>query len=360
MKGFLTIAIIIAIGVGVLYTQREKLPWIAQKEEAGPPPTAKVEKRDIELNVKASGDIKPMTEIEIRSEVSGMIKEVYVDLGDEVERGRRLLQIDDTNLLIERERTQNELEGQALVLEQAQRDFDRIQRLAEKDLVSQEEVDAQALKLAMAENDTKKIENDLALVEDRLGKTTILSPIDGTVLDVAVEEGQVVTGTDSNSGGTTLINLADLSKKLIYTQVNQVDIAGINEGDPVIFTVHSLPDREIAGEVSNVAPVATTANGVKGFQVRVMITEEVPELRPGMTAEVRFSVAEVKDALALPIQAVFLDEEDNSIVYLKSDSGPKQIEVGISNFDYTEVVSGLKEGDEALLEEPRANAANQS
>jgi HlyD family secretion protein len=79
-----------------------------------------------------------------------------------------------------------------------------------------------------------------------------------------------------------------------------------------------------------------------------------------MTAEVEFSVAEVKDALALPIQAVFLDEEDNSIVYLKSDPSPKRIEVGISNFDYTEVVSGLKEGDEALLEEPRATAANQS
>ncbi len=355
MKVFAIIGTIIALALAGLYWQREKLPWIEPAEEDGPPPTAVVEKRDIALNVKASGDIQPISEMEIRSEVGGMIKEIYVDLGDEVKRGQKLLQIDDNFLLIERERTQTELEGQKLVLEQARRDFERVQRLAEKNLVSQEEVDQKALELAMAENEYKKVNNDLQLVEDRLGKTMIKAPMDGTILDVQVDPGQVVTATDSNSGGTTLINLADLSRKLIHCHVNQVDVTGVDVGDHVHFQTSSLPGEVMKGEVTNVAPVATVVRGAKGFQVRILINSQNPKLKPGMTAEVEFQVAEVKNALSLPLQAVFLDEQDNSIVYINSNGQPlpQKIEVGLSNFDYTEIVSGLQEGQEAYLEKPQ-------
>jgi HlyD family secretion protein len=182
--------------------------------------------------------------------------------------------------------------------------------------------------------------------------------MDGTILDVQVTEGQVITSIDSNSGGTTLVNIADLSQKRIRCHVNQVDIAGVREEDLVNFTVTSLPDEIMQGVVTNVAPVATVVDGVKGFQVRVLITRGHPRLRPGMTAEATFEIAEAKDVLSVPISAVFMDGEDRQMVYIRDGSSMEApwreqfIEVGLSNYDYAEIKSGLKEGQETYLVRP--------
>lgn len=357
MRGIIILALILAVG-GIAFWQKDKLPlpWktVAAKPQA--PPMAKVEKRDIELTVKASGDIRPMVEIEVKSEVGGMVRDIQVERGMQVRKGDLLLRIDDRNIRLERQRNEIALERARLEMEKAKLDQKRIQQLAASKLVSQEEVENQALELATAENRFISAKNEVDLIDDTLRKTEIRSPIDGTILDVQVSDGQVITSSQSNSGGTTLINIADLSRKKIVCHVNQVDIAGVDPEELVTFTVNAMPDRVVNGRVINVAPVATVVNNVKGFQVWVYITDQDPMLRPGMTAEVEFQVDKVQDVLSLPVQAVFLDSQDRKVVYLKRSGEvlTQEVEVGLSNFDYAEVKSGLNEGDEALLERPEA------
>lgn len=356
MRGLLITLLVVAGLGGAAWWQRDKLPlpWLQAEAEAKTTPMARVEKRDIELVVKASGDIRPMVELEVKSEVGGMVRDIQVERGMQVRKGDLLLRIDDRNIRLERQRNEIALERTRLVWEQAKLNRNRMLELSKSKLVSQEEVDNQALDLATAENAYISAKNEVDLIDDTLSKTTISSPIDGTVLDVQVTDGQVITSTQSNSGGTTLINIADLSRKKIICHVNQVDIAGVQEDEEVQFTVNALRDEVFPGKIINVAPVATVVNNVKGFQVWVYITDGNPALRPGMTAEVQFQVDKVIDVLSLPIQAVFLDSQDRKVVYLSRGGEvlTQEVEVGLSNFDYAEVKSGLSEGDEALLERP--------
>jgi RND family efflux transporter MFP subunit len=344
----------LGVGGGIGYLNRDKIPMFSAKKEVAPPALAKVEKRDIELLIKASGDIRPMVEVEVKSEVGGKVKDIQVERGMEVKKGDLLLRIDDTNIRLSRTRNEIALEKARLVWEQAKLDNKRIKELLGKNLISQEEADNQSLELATAENSFDSAKNEIDLIDDSLSKTEIRAPIDGTILDVQVTDGQVITSTQSNSGGTTLINMADLSRKKIICHVNQVDIAGVGPDEKVEFTVNALREQIFSGQVINIAPVATVVNNVKGFQVWVYVTDSNPALRPGMTAEVQFQVDKVIDVLSLPVQAVFLDNQDRKVVYVSRNGEVKtqEVEVGLSNFDYAEVKSGLSEGDEALMERP--------
>lgn len=357
MRTLFILSIIVALAVGLVYWKREEwLPWIASAtEEDTGPPVAVVEIRDIRQEIQSAGDISAYRMMEIKSEVGGAISQLYVEPGDEVKRGDKLLQIDDTELQIEIQRSKTELEGRRLQLQQELQDVERVNALAQRELISDEEVEKQKLELSIAENEFQKAKNDLELVEDRLDKTLIRAPIEGTILDVLVEEGQVVVASASVNAGTPLMNLADLSRKIITCHVNQVDIANVKEGQEVSFTVSSMPDEQMVGQVTSVAPVATVVRNVKGFTVEVLVTEDNGELRPGMTAEVDFEVAEVKGALSLPVAAVFRNREDNEVVYLRGEGDrieEKEVKVGITNFDYAELLSGVQEGDEALLTRP--------
>lgn len=361
MKVVIALLLILTVGGGLGYLYRDKIPMLANLGKAkvvAAPTVAKVQKRDIELLIKASGDIRPMVEVEVKSEVGGKVKDIQVERGMIVKKGDLLLRIDDTNIRLERHRNEIAMERTRLVWEQAKLDQKRMAELAKKSLVSQEEVDNQALELATAENAYISAKNEIDLIDDTLAKTEIRAPIDGTILDVQVTDGQVITSTQSNSGGTTIINLAELSRKKIICHVNQVDIAGVGNDEEVEFTVNALRDQVFRGKVINIAPVATVVNSVKGFQVWVYVTDQSPALRPGMTAEVQFQVDKVTDVLSLPVQAVFLDNQDRKVVYISQGGQVKtqEVEVGLSNFDYAEVKSGLSLGDEALMERPAGMA----
>lgn len=314
---------------------------------------AKVERRTIELVVEAVGEINPANQISVKPEVSGRVQSIPVEAGQAVKQGDLLVALDETDLLTERESVQTEIAGAKLELEKAQKDFERNQRLFGSKLVSQEQFDNAKTEMALASNDFEKTQKRLQSVEDKLKKVRIVAPFAGTVLSVPVSQGQVVSGAAGANQGTEMMTFADLNEMIIRAHINQVDVTKIQPGMVVKITADSIPDVALEGKVMLIAPVATVRNSVKGFAVDVLITRTDPRIRPGMNANLRFPVAVVEHALAVPIAAVFVEGKEK-VVYLQTPGGAERrvIEVGVSDYQHTEIHKGVSEGDTVLLERP--------
>ncbi len=344
----------LALGGWVFYTSRQAGPASALPDKMY---VAEAENRDIDFNVEVSGDITPAVQIEIKPEVGGKIKRLYIEAGAQVQAGDPLADIEDTDLLTEKASAQTEIEGAQLELDKTQRNFDRSADLFEGKLVSRQVFDNIEADLAIAKNNLIKAQRKLQTVEDRLRKIRITAPTDGTVLSVPVSEGQVVNAAASVNSGTTLMTLADLSRLLVDTHVNQIDVGKLSIGQTVTLKGETIKDRPITATVSFIAPIASIKNNVKGFQVEAVIQNPDPRLRPGMTVLMDIPVAQVANAVAVPISAVFTDPSgDATIVYvLKGDQAQeRKVEVGVSDLQFAEIKSGLAVGERILLIRPGA------
>lgn len=320
----------------------------------------KVERRDLVHSINLAGDIQPASQVEVKPEVSGRIKKIYVRPGQTVKMGDILVELDDRDLLTEKKSADIEIAGTQVNLLQQKRTLERAQKLLSQKLVSQEFYDNANTQLQVAQNNYDRAESRLQIVLDRLAKTKINSPFPGTILSIPVVEGQVVVGAASVSSGTLIMVLADLSSMMITTHVNQVDIAYIHPQQKGQFGVESISDQKMDCTIDFISPMATVKNNVKGFQVQLLIKAPDPRLRPGMTADLSLPVSSSNNALSLPLAAVFADDDKgNNVVYVagKAEERPRKQEVtlGIVNYDYAEIKSGLGEGDVVLLTKPKGS-----
>lgn len=315
---------------------------------------ATAERRDLKYDIEVSGDIEPLVQVDIKPEVTARIEEITVEIGETVKEGQVLFKLDETDVLAEQASAETDVDGAKLTLSQKERDFSRAQQLFERRLVSREEFENANTDTDVAQNNLIKAERRLKISKDKVAKTVIHSPVNATVLTRPVSVGQLVVGAVSVNSGTILMSLADLSQMQIKTHVNQVDVIKVKQGQEVDFTVDSLPGVALKGKVALIAPIATYKSSIKGFEVRVRITETDARLRPGMSANVKIPVAEVKDALTVPISAVFTEEDDKTVVYVESEQGPerREVEVGISTFEFTEIRSGIEVGERVMLVRP--------
>jgi len=282
-----------------------------------------------------------------------------VDAGDTVRRGDLLVEIDDTDLLTEKETASTEVAGARLAMEKERRNFDRAAGLFEARLISREAFDNAKSVLEIAENALLKSGSRLKSTEERLRKTLVPAPSDGTVLECNVQEGQVVVAAASVNSGTLLMNLADLSSLIIQTHINQVDIAHIKEGMGVRFRSDALEARDMQATIRFIAPVATLKSNVKGFQVEALIKDPNPALRPGMTVVMTAVAGRAENAVTVPISAVFNDPDKGRIVYVNHNDSPQKraVDVGLTNIEFAEIRSGVEPGEEVLLSPPGAPRA---
>jgi HlyD family secretion protein len=313
----------------------------------------RVEKRDIDFTVEISGDVTPAFQLDVKPEVGGRLKAVHVHPGSTVHQGDLLVEIDDRDLLSERDTALTEIDGAKLEVEKHRRNFERAEELFESKLISREVYDNLLSSVAISENSLAKAQRKLQIVDDRLWKTKVLAPVDGTVLTVPAIEGQVVIAAASVNSGTTLMNLANLSNLLIDTHINQVDVSRIEVGQPVHIRAESVREPDMKAKIRFIAPVATVKNNVKGFQVQALIENPSPQLRPGMTVNMKVPIARANDAISVPIAAVF-KEKGKKIVYVRSgeSSEKRPVKIGVTNVDYAQILTGLTEGEEILLREP--------
>jgi RND family efflux transporter MFP subunit len=313
------------------------------------------EKRDIDSVIHVIGDVAPDSELDVRAEVGGKIKKLYVEPGDTVKAGDPLLEIDDRDLQTNRKSAQTEIEGAKLAVEKIERNYLRSKELFHSKLVSREIYDNISADYRLAQNTLAKSQAKLQAVEDKLFKTKVFAPGEGTVLEVNVIEGQVVTGAGSVNAGTSIMKIADMSQLLVNGLVNQIDVIHTKPGKQVTITSDALGDEKIPATITFVAPIASMKNGVKGFEFEASLKVSSDSLlRPGMTVTLTIPVASVQDVVSVPVSAVFKDEDDVRVVYVRNRDGTekREVKVGVSNYEYAEIKSGVQAGEEVLLVDP--------
>lgn len=328
----------------------------------GGTPTALVEKRDVEFSVSVNGDVTPQFQLEVKPEVGGKIKELYVQAGDSVKEGQVLVEIDDRDILSERESAKTEIEGARVQVTKITRNFERAKELFKQKLITNEEFDNMESELALAKNSMERADRKLQIVEDKLRKTKVTAPGDGTVLTAPVIEGQVVIAAASVNSGTTLMTIANLERLIVACHVNQVDFSRIKPGQKVTLRAESLKDVELDATVFFIAPLATVRNNVKGFTVQAVIEKPVAALRPGMTVKVNIPVAHADQTLAVPVSAVFRSEGNKRVVFVQNGgiTEKREVKIGVSNIDHAEVLTGVSEGEKILLVNPERAAKKRS
>ena len=314
----------------------------------------KAEKRDIDSNVEIAGDVAPAFELEVKSEVSGKIKALHVDAGDVVKEGEVLVEIDDRDLLTEKQSIITEIDGAKLEVEKDRRNFERGKELFDAKLMSREQYDNLTSDYDLAQNALTRAGRKLEILEDKLRKTKVISPMNGTILTLPVIEGQVVIAAASVNSGTSLMTIANLEKLQVETHINQVDVAYLQPNQKVKLRAESIKDASMTGRISFVAPKATVKNNIKGFQVQAIIENPNPRLRPGMSVNLTVPIARADSAVSVPISAVFKGEGNKKVVYVRNGEATetREVKVGVTNYDYAEIKSGVVEGESILLVEP--------
>lgn len=322
--------------------------------------TTKVLRSDIAPVLMLSGEVSPAFQVDVKPETGGRVAEIHVVSGQLVKQGDPLLTIDPRDLMNERAGAEAEVEGARLELEKSQGNFERARQLFEKKLLSQEEFKNLEADFKIVQNELERSLRRLQMVDDRLSKTRILAPFDGTVLEVLVSEGQVVVGAASVNSGTSLMTLANLSRLLISTHVNQLDATRLSEGDELTVIAPNTEDDGLQATIDRIAPLATVKNNIKGFAVTGSLDGKGHTLKPGVSVSMRVPVGFAANVLSVPLTSVF-EEGGAKVVYVSTSTGIERRVVGIGLTDSwrVEITKGLHEGEEVLTEKP-ANAAEKT
>ncbi|MDT8069234.1 MAG: efflux RND transporter periplasmic adaptor subunit [Terriglobia bacterium] len=361
-----------------------------------PSKLAKVEKGDLAKSVVATGKVEPITKVEIKSKASGIVKKLYVDAGDKVKAGQILAELDreeieanvraseaqlqssEANLTAaqaELKRSQVDAEGPDIPM--LKRAYERAVQMAKDGVVSQADLDnaqkaydlavnkqnvARALlavnkaKVAQASADVQRQRANLAQLREQLSYTTIVAPIDGIVLSRDVEVGDAVSSIlVLGSSATLVMTLGDTNEVYVKGKVDESDIGKVYLGQPARIKVESFKDKTFYGKVTKISPMGVEKDNVTTFEVRVSINNPGGELKAAMTANAEIILEEHKNVLMVPEGAIIYDRDKKASVEVPDPKGKDgkdkvAVQVGISNGAKTEILAGLKEGQQVVLQ----------
>jgi RND family efflux transporter MFP subunit len=364
-KWIVILVVVIAAG---LWGYKQWPAWKAGAEAPAAdlrPNTAVVEQRDIRFSVPAAGEISPAEQVSVKPEINGRIMELPVDIGDEVKRGDLLFTLDDKELRNEKASAETEIERAKLQLSQAERNFRRAGELFEENLISRELYENGKTEFELAKNALERSQRELAIIDERLTKTKILAPFDCTILTRPVSIGQAVSGSGGFNSGTEVLTIADLNNLIINAHINQADITRLRQDQEVDVAVEAVAGLNVVGRVERIAPQATIRNNIKGFAVRILLKDVDKRIRPGMTANIKIPVASADNVVAVPLAAVFSERNPQTYkteryVYVKTGEDlfeRRPVTIGVSDFFFAEVQTGLKPGELISLEPPKDVAA---
>lgn len=342
-----------------------------------PVETGLVERGEIRSVVTGTGEIQAKTHVDISAQVIARIEKLRVREGDRVERGDRLVDLERAQYASQRDRALANLAAAEAEIGRARATLanvalrlDRARDLAAQKIASREFLESVELEhesartaLAAARERAREARAAVASADDALSKTTIESPISGRVTRVNAEEGEtVVTGT-MNMPGSVILTVSDLSTIEAAVEVDEAAVARVRVGQKAGVRVDAFPDRELPGEVTEIADSAVKRQEVAYFPVKVRIQASEQGLRPGMTARARIQAESRKGVLVVPIPAIVekkdtegksgsaSNPEGQKIVYRveggKARAAP--VEVGLNDETRAEVVSGLREGEKIAV-----------
>ena len=326
--------------------------------------SATVQRQDISTSITATGTIEPVTEVEVGTQVSGIIDKIYVDYNSEVKRGQVIAELDKTNLLSKLASAQSNLSNAQSDLAFQKANYNRFKTLYEKGLVSANDYENAKLSYDKAVQTVKVQQQAVQEAQTNLGYATITAPINGVVLAKKVEEGQTVAS--SMTTPTLFIIAQDLTDMRVIADIDEADIGGVKEGQRVSFTVDAFPDDTFEGTVTQVRQQATTESNVVTYEVVISAPNNDLKLKPGLTANVTIYTLEKNGVMAVPSKA--LRFTPNEAIMTKEQTiedvqAPAKlwtlngntfkahaVELGTTNGSLTEIISGIDEGTEVLVD----------
>lgn len=259
-------------------------------------------KGKIENTVTATGTIEPIIQVEVGTQVSGIIDHIYVDFNSKVKKGTVLAVLDRTNLEAELKSSEATLKSAETEYEYQKKNYERSESLYEKNLISDTEYESSKYSYDKANSAYIKATSDIKKVRQNLSYATIYSPIDGVVLDRAVDEGQTVAASFSTPTLFTIAN--DLTQMQVIADVDEADIGEVMEGQSVSFTVDAFPEDTFSGKVTQVRLQPTTTSNVVTYEVVVNAPNPDYKLKPGLTANITITTEEKDNILLVPSKAL--------------------------------------------------------
>ena len=330
-----------------------------------------VQEGTITKAVVATGEIRPLAEAEVKSRIGGVVRRFFAEEGDAVTKGQRLAEIVPTATPEELVYAREAVKTAKYRRDQSLRILRRLEGLAEKDLVSDAEIEEAETQLSIDEAHYDAALAQLEVLEEGSaakaagGKTSpsttsalsdmiIASPINGIVLSRNVDEGSSVIPLSSAYGGTSLMTLADVSSMHFEGDVDESDVAKITEGMAAKVFVDAYPETVFTGVLTKIAPQGIMDEGVVNFNVEAELDGDTRVLRTGMSADVQLVLRERVNVLTVPEGAVIY-QGDSTFVEVSDEAmeGGRvrtPVEVGLSDGIRTEIISGLEEGQTVLLQ----------
>jgi len=386
--GSAILLVIVVLGVGAMR--------LVKGTSVDPNKIAKVQKGDVARSVVATGKIQPITKVEVKSKASGIVEKLFVDINHKVQKGDRLAQLDQQEILaqVEAQRAQlaaaeanvatyeanieqDKVNAAAPDLPMYKATLDRNMQMAKEGIVSRQALDdankdylaaltrrdsAKAqigvdnAKLKQARAQVLQSQASLKQLEEQLSYTTIVAPMDGVILSRDVEIGDAISSIlVLGSTATLVMTEGDINQVYVQGKVDEADIAHVYMAQPARIKVESFRDRVFSGKVTKIAPLGVEKDNVTTFEVRVSIDNPGGELKANMTANAEIMLDEHKGVMTVPENAVSYDAQKNAFVQVP-DKNQKEgmhkvaVTVGLSNGSVTEIVKGLKEGDQVVLQ----------
>lgn len=384
--------------------------WIVVRSVSAKPgvkiQTETLSRGDMENSVTATGTVEPLEQVEVGTQVSGIIARIYVDYNSQVKEGQVIAELDKDVLETELASAKLSVESNKNEYEYQQKSYERTKRLYEQSLVSESEYETAEYNYNKARIAYQQSVAQEDKARTNLGYATIYSPIDGVVISRAVEEGQTVASSYSTPTLFTIAN--DLRKVQVVADVDEADIGSVREGAEVTFSVDAYPGEVFEGKVNQVRMEAITTNNVVTYEVVIHADNPDLKLKPGLTANINIYSMRRNGVLRLPVKAVrfkpegdaemggrppmpsrqggsFPDsmpkepmpdgvelpkpegmgaggnvslsgEEQDVLVFVwqKDSSGqgrpvPRKVKIGVTDRIYYEVIEGLSEGDEVCV-----------
>ena len=335
--------------------------------------TATVIKGEISESITATGTIEPVTEVEVGTQVSGIIDKIYADYNSVVTKGQLIAEMDRVTLQSEVASQRAAYNGAKAEYEYQRKNYERNRGLHEKQLISDTDYEQSVYNYVKAKSSYESSQASLAKAERNLSYATITSPIDGVVINRAVEEGQTVA---SGFETPTLFTIAaDLTQMQVVADVDEADIGGVKDGQRVTFSVDAYPNDTFEGVVTQIrlgehSSTSSGSSGTSGTVVTYEVVISAPnpdlKLKPRLTANVTIYTLDRKNVLSVPARALRFTPEkpligENDIVKdcesehkLWTREGntfiAHPVTVGISNGVNTEIVSGIDEGATVVTE----------
>ena len=352
-KGIAIVVIAVLAVAAFLILRKSEKPQMKYK-------TAEIHRGSIVNTVTATGTIEPIVQVEVGTQVSGIINHIYVDYNSVVKKGEVIAELDKTTLEADLASSSATLQSNKTEYEYQEKNFLRIKGLHEKKMVSDTDYETAEYQYNKAKSSYEKSQSDITKARQNLEYATIYSPIDGVVIDRAVEEGQTVAASFNTPTLFTIAN--DLRQMRVIADVDEADIGGVVEGQQATFTVDAFPEDVFKGSVTQVRLQPTTESNVVTYEVVVDAPNPDLKLKPGLTANLTIYTMQKDSVLLVPLKALRFQPENAPepvadsanprarVLWTQSPQGlqPVNVTTGDNDGIFAEITGDIKEGDKVV------------